>query len=244
MSAADTEFLTERNGAVVRLTINRPKAANAINDVVAAGLVKAIAEANADASVRAIMLTGAGERAFSAGRDMKNPQNLPLDDLNRQRRRESEAYTHALLSCEKPLVAALNGAALGAGWMLAMHADEVVAADHAVLSMPEVDIGIATYLGHALLRELVGGALANELVLTGRKMSAQEAASHRLVTAVVPAGRLQEEGLARAASLAAKPPDTFRRMKAWILEQRRKAVEHAYREHDAKLGSAGRTSKL
>jgi enoyl-CoA hydratase/carnithine racemase len=236
---ADDEFLTERIGALMRLTINRPRAANAINHVVAAGIVRGIAQANADESIRAVILTGAGERAFSAGRDMKNPDNLPIDELNRQRRRESEAYTYALLGCEKPLVVALNGVALGAGWMLAMHADEVVAADHAALSMPEVDVGIATYLGHALLRELVGGALANELVLTGRKMPVQEAASHRLVTAVVPSSDLAKEAVARAEALGAKPWETFRRMKAWVLQSRRKAVQDAYAMHDPGLTASG-----
>jgi enoyl-CoA hydratase/carnithine racemase len=229
----EPEFLVERIGATMRLTINRPRAANAINAAVAAGLVSALAEANRDDSVRAVILTGVGERAFSAGRDMKNPENLPLDDLNRQRRRESEAYTHALLACEKPLVAAINGVAIGAGWMLAMHADQVIAAEHALLSMPEVDIGIATFLGHALLTELTGGALANDLVLTGRKMAAHEALRHGLVSAVVPTDRLAAETDARAAVLAAKPVETFRDMKGWILARRREAVERAYRSHDA-----------
>jgi enoyl-CoA hydratase/carnithine racemase len=238
MTSDESELLVERTGALMRLTINRPRAANAISEAVAAGLVQALAEANGDETVRAVILTGAGERAFSAGRDMKNPRGLPLDALNRQRRQESEAYTGALLGCEKPLVVALNGVAIGAGWMLAMHADQVVAAEHVVLSMPEVDIGIATFLGHALLTELVGGAVANELVLTGRKMPAQEALRHGLVSAVVPAGQLAEEALARAEALGAKPEQTFRQMKGWILARRRAAVEHAYREHAAATGMA------
>jgi enoyl-CoA hydratase/carnithine racemase len=233
VSAAEPEFLIERVGPLMRMTINRPRAANAINAAVADGLVAGIAEANADDAVRAVILTGAGERAFSAGRDMKNPAGLPLEQLNRQRRQESEAYTGALLGCEKPLVAALNGVAIGAGWMLAMHADQVVAAEHAVLSMPEVDIGIATFLGHALLTELVDGAVANDLVLTGRKMSAEEALRHGLVSAVAPAERLSDEAMARASLLGAKPYPTFRQMKGWILARRRRAVETAYREHDA-----------
>jgi enoyl-CoA hydratase/carnithine racemase len=113
--------------------------------------------------------------------------------------------------------------------MLAMHADQVVAAEHAVLSMPEVDIGIATYLGHALLTQLVGGAVANDLVLSGRPIKADEALRHGLVSAVVAADTLIAEAEARAAMLGAKPRTTFRDMKRWVLARRREAVEKAYR---------------
>jgi enoyl-CoA hydratase/carnithine racemase len=229
----EPEFLSERIGPLLRLTINRPRAANAINDVVTQGIVSGLAQASRSDEIRAVILTGAGERIFSAGRDLKNPHNLPLDALNRQRREESRAYTGALLGFEKPLVVALNGVAMGAGLMLALHADQVAAAEHATLTLPEIDIGIATFLGHTLVAVLAGDGLANDLVLTGRRMTAAEALQRGLVHAVVPPDRLAEEAQARAAALAAKPAETFRDVKRWILQRRRAAVDAAYSAHDA-----------
>lgn len=228
-----SELVSERSAGILCLTINRPRAANAINGAVAAGIVAGLAEAAGDDSIRAVILTGAGEKVFCAGRDLKNPLNLDMADLARMRREESQAYNEALLAFEKPLVVALNGATIGAGLMLALHADQVVAAEHALLSLPEINIGIATFLGHALVAEVGGNGLANDLMLTGRQMTAGEAMQKGLVHAVVPAGHLAEEALARANLLGAKPPATFRASKGWILQRRRHAVGIAYAAHDA-----------
>ncbi len=229
---AQPEFLSERLDSILRLTINRPRAANAINGVVTDGVVSGLAQASRDEGIRAVILTGAGDRAFCAGRDLKNPQNLSPVALNRLRREESLAYTRALMSFDKPLVVALNGVALGTGLMLALHADQVVAAEHAAIALPEIDIGIATFLGHTLVAELAGNGLANDLVLTGRRITAAEALQRGLVHSIVPFDRLALEAEARANLLAAKPVETFRDAKAWILKRRRVAVEAAYRAHD------------
>ena len=138
----------------------------------------------------------------------------------------------------KPLVVAINGAAIGAGLMLALHADQVVAADHALLSLPEIDIGIATMLGHTLVAELAGQAVANDLVLTGRRMTAAEARQRGLVHQVVQASALSDEADACARFLGAKPRLTFRAMKRWILDRRRLAVQAAFAAH-AELDAAG-----
>jgi enoyl-CoA hydratase/carnithine racemase len=226
------EFLAERIGSLLRLTINRPRAANAINEVVADGIVTGLGQASRNDDIRAVILTGAGDRIFSAGRDLKNPQNLDLDAFNRQRREELRAYTEALMSFEKPLVVALNGMAMGAGLMLALHADQVVAAEHAEITLPEINIGIATFLGHALVAVLAGDGVANELVLTGRRIAAAEALHRGLVHSVVSSDRLAVEAAARATMLAAKPVETFREMKGWILQRRRAAVNAAYQAHE------------
>jgi enoyl-CoA hydratase/carnithine racemase len=235
------EFLSERIDSILRLTINRPRAANAITETVAAGLVSGLAAAGRDDGIRAVILTGAGERAFSAGRDLKNPLNLEPAAFDRQRREELRTYTDALLSFEKPLVVALNGIALGAGLMLVLHADQVVAAEHATISLPEIDIGIATFLGHALVAVLAGDGVANDLALTGRRITAAEALRRGLVHAVVGSDRLATEAMASATMLGAKPVETFRQMKGWILQRRRAAVEAALRAHamrDAGKGAA------
>ena len=236
------EFLSERIDSILRLTINRPRAANAINATVAAALVAGLAEAGCDDGIRAVILTGAGDRAFSAGRDLKNLHNLEPGAFNRQRSAELRAYTEALLEFEKPLVVALNGIALGAGLMLALHADQVIAAEHATISLPEIDIGIATMLGHALVAVLAGDGVANDLVLTGRRVTAAEALHRGLVHAVVPSDRLATVAEASATMLGAKPIDTFRDVKRWILARRRAAVSTALQAHDMLDASKRRAS--
>jgi enoyl-CoA hydratase/carnithine racemase len=221
--------------------INRPAAANAINAGVTRGLVDGLTEAMADDSILAVILTGAGNRVFCAGRDLKNPLNLDPDALNRTRRDESIAYNEALMAFDKPLVVALNGAAIGAGLMLALHADQVVAAEHALLSLPEIDIGIPTILGHTLIAELAGHSVANDLVLTGRRLSAAEAQQRGLVHHVVQGSSLLDEAEACARFLGAKPRSTFRAVKRWILQRRQAAVRAAFAAHaelDLARGSA------
>lgn len=228
-----TELIAARHGELLRLTINRPTAANAINRAVAMGLAGALADSMTDDSIRAVVITGAGHRVFCGGRDLKNPNKLAPDALTRARREESITYTEALMAFEKPLVVAINGAAIGAGLMFALHADQVVAADHAFVSLPEVDIGIATFLGHTLVAELVGQSIANDLVLTGRRITATEAKQRGLLHEVVPGSALLVAADARARFLAAKPPATFRSMKRWILERRKTMVRAAFAAHDA-----------
>jgi len=235
------ELTSARHNELLRLTINRPAAANAINRAVAICLEEALAQAMLDDTVRAVIITGTGSRVFCAGRDLKNPLQLTPDALSQARREESIAYTEALMAFEKPLVVAINGAAIGAGLMLALHADQVVAADHAFVSLPEIDIGIATFLGHTLVAELVGQSVANDLVLTGRRINATEAKQRGLIHDVVPGSALLAAAEARARFLGAKPPSTFRAMKRWILERRRTMVRAAFAAHDA-LDSAERSA--
>lgn len=227
------DLLVSTKGDILRVTINRPHAANAINDVVAAGLVEALAAADSNPAIRGILITGTGERAFSAGRDMKNPHNLSELDLARQRRSESRAYVKALVSCRKPLVVAMNGAAIGAGWMIALFADLIVAADHAQMVLPEIDLRIPVFLGHALIAQQCGEAVATELVLTGRRLTAAEALQRGLVSAVVPYDRLEAEAEARVTMLASKPAETMTQLKDWLGSRRREVVERAELAYDA-----------
>lgn len=209
------------------LTINRPLVANAIDSDVAQALVARLATARCDSSIHAVILTGAGDSVFSSGRDMKRPATVDASAFERQRRSELVAYSQALLSLDKPLVAALNGVALGAGLMLALHADHVVAAAHVSLALPEIDLGIATYVGHSLVANSVGSAVADQLALTGRHMGASEALACRLVHAVVPGGALMQEAETAASMYAAKPSAAIGAMKAWILARRRRAFDAA-----------------
>ncbi len=228
MTASEPPVLAERKGKILRLCLNRPGSANAINREVVEALVKGLAEAQAEEEIGAVVLTGTGGRVFSGGADIKNPDGLDPKALHEQRRRNTQAYTGAFLAFDKPLVVALNGIASGAGLMLALHADLIVAAEHAELTLPEIDIGIPTFLAHALIAIRLGDAVANDLALTGRRMPAGEALRLGLLAAVVPAEALQSEAEARALFLAAKPREAFRRMKGWILERRRRAVDRAF----------------
>jgi enoyl-CoA hydratase/carnithine racemase len=232
LSESGSELLCKQDGGILHVTINRPHAANAINGSVSAGLVAAVAEANGNSAIRSVILTGSGTRAFCAGRDLKNPDDLDAAALSAQRRDELRSYTYALLGCTKPLVVALNGVALGAGLMLALHADIIVAADTAAVALPEIDIGIATFLGHALLAQRVGEGVANDLALTGRRMPATEATERGIVAAAFPIERLKPEAVSCAIALAQKPAETFLIMKSWILRRRREAVDAALRAHD------------
>lgn len=220
-------MLARRKEGVLHLTINRPLAANAIDRDVAQALVARLATAKSDDSIHAVILTGAGRTVFSSGRDMKRPATMDASVFARQRRSELVAYSQALLSFPKPLVVALNGVALGAGLMLALHADHVVAASHVSLALPEIDLGIATYIGHALIADSVGNAVADQLVLSGRRMDAAEALDCQLVHAVVPGGALMQEAEAAASIYAAKPSAAFEAMKEWILARRRRAFDAA-----------------
>lgn len=228
LSSAEEKLLAQYRGGVLCLTINRPLAANAIDSDVARALVGRLATAGRDNSIQAVILTGAGGRVFSSGRDMKRPATVDANAFEHQRRSELVAYSQALLSFHKPFVVALNGVALGAGLMLALHADHVVAAQHVTLTLPEIDLEFATYVGHALVADSVGSAVADQLALTGRCMGAAEALACRLVHAIVPASALAQEAEAAASLYASKPVAAFRAMKAWILDRRQRAFYGAY----------------
>lgn len=228
MINAEDKLLAQRKGGLLCLTINRPLAANAIDTDVAHALVTRLATAKRDHSIHAVILSGAGGSVFSSGRDMKRQATVDVNTFERQRRSELVAYSQALLSFHKPFVVALNGVALGAGLMLALHADHVVAAEHVSLALPEIDLEIATYVGHALVADSVGSAVADQLALTGRRMGAAEALACRLVHAVVSASALVQESEAAALFYAAKPVAAFRAMKARVLDRRQRAFNEAY----------------
>jgi enoyl-CoA hydratase/carnithine racemase len=146
-------------------------------------------EAQSNDSVRAIVLTGAGDRAFCAGADLKERQAMSDDDV----RRQLDLYRSELGAIDrstKPVVAAINGAALGGGLELALCCDLRVAAAHATLGLPETSLGIIPGAGGTQrLPRVVGEARAKELVLLGRRLSADEALAWGLVNRVTPAGK-------------------------------------------------------
>lgn len=193
-----TTLLCERDGAVATVTLNRPDALNALNAAMLEELGGVFAELAADAAVRVILLTGAGPRAFAAGADIR--ELLGTDAVTgRAVSERGQTVFNLIERCGKPVIAALNGAALGGGLELALACTLRVAADTAVLGMPEAKLGLIPGFGgvHRLIRQ-IGRGQALRLMLPGQSVKADEALRLGLVEEVVPAGEL----IARARGLA------------------------------------------
>ena len=199
-------LLLERDGAVAILTVNRPHVLNALNGQTLTELSAALAEFKADASVRAIIVTGSGEKAFVAGADINELARLsPVEGQEHARR--GQLTFDAVEQLGKPVIAAINGFALGGGCELAMACTVRLAADTARLGQPEINLGIIPgYGGSQRLPRLVGRGVALEMLLTGDMIPAQRAYEIGLVNRVVPAAELQTEARKLAQVLASKAP--------------------------------------
>jgi enoyl-CoA hydratase/carnithine racemase len=179
----------EQRGSVAVWTLDRPDRMNALSRSALFALGKLAREAQENSSVRAIVLTGAGEKAFCAGADLKERQGMTENEV----RVQIELYRRDLGPLDrspKPVVAAINGVALGGGLELALCCDLRVAASHAVLGLPETSLGIIPGAGGTQrLPRLVGEARAKEMILLARRLSADEALAWGLVNRVTPAGK-------------------------------------------------------
>ena len=186
-------LLYEVTGALARITVNRPDKLNALNKTVIGELDRAIGEIERDPAVRGVILTGAGPKAFVAGADIGEIASQgPVD--GKARALEGQRVFRRLERCGKPVVAAVNGFALGGGCELAMACHLRVASEGARFGQPEVKLGIGPgYGGTVRLPRLVGRGRALELLLTGAMIDAQEALRIGLVNRVVPAERLLPE---------------------------------------------------
>ena len=214
-------LLIERDGAVAILTVNRPKVLNALNMQTLDELRRAILELKRDDGVRAVVLTGAGEKSFIAGADI-NELATQTPVSGREHAMTGQHILDLIEQMGKPVIAAINGFALGGGCELAMACTIRIAAETAKLGQPEINLGlIPGYAGTQRLTRIVGRGRALELLLTGDQVSAQEAHRLGLVNRVVPAADLMTEAKKLAATLAAKAPIAVR----YILESVNKGVE-------------------
>ena len=195
---------------IALITLNRPKVLNALNDRVITELGEAFAAAGADDSVRSVIVTGSGEKAFAAGADigeLAEAKGIRAVDLARKGQR----LTRLMETFGKPVIAAVNGFALGGGCELAMACTLRVAAESAVFGQPEVNLGIIPgYGGTQRLTRLVGTGRALDLVLTGRNVTAAEALQIGLVNRVVPDADLMDEARKLAGTLGKKGPLALR----------------------------------
>ena len=203
-------LLLERDGAVAIVTLNRPKVLNALNNQTLAELSACMATLKADDSVRAIILTGSGEKSFVAGADINElATQSPVEGQAHARR--GQLIFDAIEQLGKPVIAAINGFALGGGCELAMACTVRLAADTARFGQPEINLGlIPGYAGSQRLPRLVGKGIAMEILLTGDMVSAPRACEIGLVNRVVPAAELMTEAKKLAHALAAKAPIAVR----------------------------------
>jgi len=199
-------ILVETQGAVTLITLNRPQALNALNSLVLEDLIAAFAAFEANPGQRCAVLTGAGEKAFAAGADIKEMADKPAAEFFAQDF-FARWTSHLVKTTRKPWIAAVNGFALGGGCELAMMADFIIASENARFGQPEVKLGVAPGMGGSQrLTRAVGKAKAMEMCLTGRMMDAHEAERSGLVARVVPLADLLTETLKTAAAIAAMPP--------------------------------------
>jgi len=193
-------IIVETRGRVGLVTLNRPKALNALNDALMNELGEALASFEADDGVGAIVLTGS-DKAFAAGADIDAMKTWGYMDVYK-----SEYITRnweRMKSVRKPVIAAVSGYALGGGCELAMMCDIVIAADTAKFGQPEIKLGVMPGAGGTQrLPRAIGKAKAMDLILTGRMMDASEAERAGLVSRVVAADKLLDEALGMAAQIA------------------------------------------
>ncbi len=203
-------ILTEVQGKVGLVRLNRPKALNALNRVLMGELVAALQAFDAQPEIGAMVITGS-ERAFAAGADIKEmAQATPVEMLNRD---YIELFDR-IREIKKPIIAAVSGYALGGGFELAMTCDLIVASETAKFGQPEINLGIIPGAGGTQrLTRTVGKYLAMEMVLNNRTLSAEEAARFGLVNRVVPVERYLEEALALAQQIAERAPVAVRMAK-------------------------------
>ena len=244
-------ILTETRDRVGLVRLNRPKALNALSHALLTELMDALAAFDSDPAIGAIVLTG-DERAFAAGADIKEMASAsPIEMLKSDR----TAIFERMMQVKKPLIAAVSGWCLGGGNELALACDMLVASESAKFGQPEINIGVIPGAGGTQrLARSVGKAIAMEMVLNNRTLSAEEALQFGLVNRVVPVERYLEEALALAAEIAARAPLAVRLAKQAVnlafesflsagLADERRLFYFLFASQDQKEGMAAFTEK-
>src|SRR4051795_4748414 len=197
--------LAKTEGRVALLTLNRPEILNAWHRPMRSMLVARLDEAERDPAVGAIVMTGAGDRAFGAGQDLNETKTFDPDRAEEWMREWEELYDR-LRSLSKPLVIALNGLAAGSAFQVALLGDMRIGHPGVTMGQPEINSGIASVTGPWIMREMLGLARTVDLTLTGRMMPAEECHAIGLINRLVPESQGRAAPKAPAAPLAEKPP--------------------------------------
>ena len=237
-------ILVEKRGPVGLVTLNRPEAMNALNNQILNELMDALAELDKDDSIGALVVTG-NERAFAAGADIKE-----LSDKSRAEMMAGDpiAIFSRIMTIHKPVIAAVSGWALVGGCELALSCDMIIASENARFGQPEITLGVFPAAGGTQrLTRTVGKALAMEMILNNRMLSAQEALQFGLINRVVPNDKYLEEAIKLADEIAAQAPLAVRTAKELInkayeltlsdaLHQERQGFYNLFGSQDQKEG--------
>jgi enoyl-CoA hydratase len=215
--------------AVATITLNRPDVHNAQNDTLRREMYEVFAGLAIDDDVKVIVVTGAGERAFSAGADIREFV-APSSPTEQRERRKRIEYRAMMDRCPQPIIAAINGFALGGGLELALACDIRIAADNATLGLTEINLAIIPGGGGTQrLPRLVGRGKALEMILTGARIPAAEALRIGLVERVVPAGEALKAATELARAIAEKAPVALRYAKEAVVKGLGMALEDGLR---------------
>lgn len=209
-------LLEQPETGIYLLTVNRPKALNALNAETLDEIAAALAQIGSDAAARVLLVTGAGDRAFVAGADIAQMQNFDAGQAQAFSERGNRTF-RAIELLPVPAIALVNGYALGGGCELAMACDWIIASERAQFGQPEVNLGVvASFGGTQRLPRLVGKAMALDLLVTGRMIKAEEALRIGLANQVVAPERLRDQGLEVARTIASKGPIAVRLTKQLV----------------------------
>lgn len=209
-----TDIVFERKDRITIVTLNRPRVLNALGRTLKGELSDALRRVRADDTIRALVITGAGDQAFSAGQDLNEAKDLDGPGAE-EWVREYERLYEDFRVLDVPIIAAVNGWCMGAGCQLALLADIRISSETAKFGMPEIRDGIPAIFGLGLLWNLVGMSRSVYLVLSGDHLDARQALEAGLTVKVVPQARLREEAEALAAKLAGFAPLAMKANKAW-----------------------------
>jgi enoyl-CoA hydratase/carnithine racemase len=204
----EPQLVTELRGSTLVARINRPEARNAFNAAVMSGIGNALLQADADPQIRAVILTGTGDRAFCAGMDLRAfaAGGTPASDADQAAMATFSAFTSGSGGCAKPVICAAQATALAGGFELALACDLIVVAEDAKLGLPEAKRGLFAAGGGMYLARRIPLAKALELTMTGEPITPAEALALGLVNAVVPAASVLDTALALASKIAENGP--------------------------------------
>jgi enoyl-CoA hydratase len=209
-------LFSETRDGVCLIAFDRPASANAVSIAMHAGLVAMLAAAANDANIGGVVLATRHPRIFSAGADLKELADLPRAQLSAMRRDALVTTLDAMLDFSKPLVCAVQGKAIGAGWMLALVADEIVAGPSAAFSLPEIRHGMPTPIGVSLLESRVGRGRVHAFVQTARVLEAQDALLSGLLDHLVGESAVLNAANERIRALASFPAAAYAVNKRFI----------------------------
>ncbi len=221
-------IILERHDEVAVVTLNRPDRLNAWHAEMRTEVATAFRACNADSGVRAVVVTGAGERAFSAGQDLAETQQFSPERAVAWMEEWRNLYG-AVREMDKPVVAALNGVAAGSGFQFALQTDIRVGHPGVRMGQPEINSGIPSTLGPWLMWDMLGRSRTTELTLTGRLMDGVECRDLGIIHHLVPLEGVMERAMTVARELGAKPPLAMRLTKRRLREMTQAGFEDAER---------------